>query len=150
VVQNVRWLAFLGDVGYQFLLKMNAPVNFVRRLFGLGHWSLSAAVKKSVKEAVSYIGAFESGIAQLARRDHVDGVICGHIHTPTMREIDGVGYFNCGDWVESTSALLEDFAGKIELLTHFQRTFETAAPLPIVEADEIHPAVGTMEAVTKN
>jgi UDP-2,3-diacylglucosamine pyrophosphatase LpxH len=150
VVQNVRWLAFLGDVGYQFLLKMNAPVNFVRRLFGLGHWSLSAAVKKSVKEAVSYIGAFESGIAQIARRDHVDGVICGHIHTPAIREIDGVGYFNCGDWVESTSALLEDFAGKIELLTHFERIFETAAPLPIVEADEIHPAVGTIEAVTKN
>jgi hypothetical protein len=79
----------------------------------------------------------------------VDGVICGHIHTPTIREIDGVAYFNCGDWVESTSALLEDFSGKIELLTHFQRTFETAAPLPIVEADDIHPVVGTMEAVTK-
>ena len=114
-----------------------------------GH-ELDAVVQNVRWLAVSYIGAFESCIAQLARRDHVDGVICGHIHTPAMREIDGVGYFNCGDWVESTSALLEDFAGKIELLTHFQRTFETAAPLPIVEADEIHPAVGTMEAVTKN
>ena len=120
VVQNVRWLAFVGDVGYQILLKLNTPVNFLRRLFGKGYWSLSAAVKKSVKSAVSYVGAFEKGVVQFAHDDKVDGVVCGHIHTPVVRSIEHITYYNCGDWVESNSALLEDFSGKIELLTGFE------------------------------
>ncbi len=31
VVQNMRWLAFVGDVGYGFLLKTNQPLNWIRR-----------------------------------------------------------------------------------------------------------------------
>jgi UDP-2,3-diacylglucosamine pyrophosphatase LpxH len=111
-------------------------VNLLRQLFGLGYWSLSAAVKKSVKEAVSYVGAFEKGIVQFARTDAVDGVVCGHIHTPIVRTIENVAYFNSGDWVESTSALLEDFDGRIELVTHFEATIEKAAPLPAEELEE--------------
>jgi UDP-2,3-diacylglucosamine pyrophosphatase LpxH len=117
VVQNMRWLAYLGDVGYQLLLRMNAPVHFVRRVLGLPHWSLSAAVKRSVKGAVNFVGAFEHGIVKLARADGVDGVVCGHIHTPVIRDFDGVAYYNTGDWVESLSALVEDFDGRITLLT---------------------------------
>ena len=86
---------------------------------GLGYWSLRAYVKKNVKNAVSFIGAFEKAIVQYARRDHVDGVVCGHIHSPVIRDIDGTAYYNTGDWVESLSALTEDFTGKIELVTHF-------------------------------
>lgn len=119
VVQNIKWLAVLGDVGYQLLLTLNSPVNWVRRVFGFGYWSLSAYVKKSVKNAVSFIGKFEEAIVHYARKDEVDGVICGHIHSPIIREIDGVTYYNSGDWVESCSALLEDASGKIELITSF-------------------------------
>jgi UDP-2,3-diacylglucosamine pyrophosphatase LpxH len=119
VVQNIKWLAYLGDVGYQLLLHLNAPVNFARRVFGLGYWSLSAYVKKSVKNAVSFIGAFEDAIVHYAKQDSVDGVICGHIHSPVIRQIQGVAYYNSGDWVESMSALVEDFSGKIELVTNF-------------------------------
>ena len=120
VVQNMRWLAFLGDIGYTLLLRLNGPVNRVREMFGMKFWSLSAHVKKSVKEAVSFIGAFEEGIVRMAKQDHVDGVVCGHIHTPVIREIHGMPYYNTGDWVESTSALLENFDGSIELITHFE------------------------------
>ena len=127
VVQNVRWLAFIGDVGYQLLLKLNTPVHYCRQLFGLGYWSLSAAVKRSVKNAVSFIGAFEQGVVRFAQADHVDGVVCGHIHSPVIRKIDNVDYYNSGDWVESTSALVEDFDGKIELITNFERTIQTSA-----------------------
>ncbi len=120
VVQNIRWLAFIGDMGYQLLLKLNGPVNRVRQMLGREFWSLSAHVKKSVKEAVSFIGAFEEGVVRLARLDGVDGVVCGHIHTPVIREIQGMPYYNTGDWVESTSALVEDFEGRMELITHFE------------------------------
>jgi UDP-2,3-diacylglucosamine pyrophosphatase LpxH len=135
VVQNAKWLAFIGDVGYQILLKLNGPVNRIRQMFGLGFWSLSAHVKKSVKEAVSFVGAFEEGVVRLARQDNVDGVVCGHIHTPVIREIHGMPYYNTGDWVESTSALLEDFDGKIELIEHFEvAADEDAATEPMLAA----------------
>ena len=117
VIQNIRWLAFIGDMGYQALLKLNRPVNWIRRMMGLGYWSLSAAVKRSVKNAVSFIGEFEKAIVRYADKDQVSGVVCGHIHSPAIRKIGAVDYLNCGDWVESCSALVEDFNGKIELLT---------------------------------
>ena len=129
VIQNIKWLAYVGDVGYQLLLKLNTPVNAARRLLGLGYWSLSAYVKKSVKNAVSFIGEFEKAIVQFARQDQVDGVVCGHIHSPVIRMIEGTAYYNSGDWVESLSALVEDFDGKIELLTHRVAPAELAVPL---------------------
>jgi UDP-2,3-diacylglucosamine pyrophosphatase LpxH len=119
VVQNIRWLALIGDLGYTLLLKLNGPVNLLRRLFGLGYWSLSAAVKRSVKEGVNFIGAFEKGIVQMAREAQAHGVVCGHIHTPAIRDFDGITYLNCGDWVESRSALVEHRDGRIELIRDF-------------------------------
>ncbi len=120
VIQNVKWLAFVGDVGYQFLLKLNRPVNFLRRRFGLGHWSLSAYVKHRVKNAVAFIGQFEDAIVRYAQDFQVDGVLCGHIHSAAIRETGGIAYYNSGDFVESCTALVEHFDGKLELLTDFQ------------------------------
>jgi UDP-2,3-diacylglucosamine pyrophosphatase LpxH len=116
VVQNVRWLAFAGDVGYQFLLSLNPAINLVRRLFGHGYWSLSAYAKKRVKDAVSFIGEFEKAVVHYAARENVDAVLCGHIHSPAIRQIGNVTYYNCGDWVETCSALVENHDGRIELL----------------------------------
>ena len=118
VVQNIKWLAYIGDAGYQFLLRLNGPLNACRRLFGFDYWSLSAYAKKRIKNAVSFIGKFEEAIVRYSKEYAVDGVICGHIHSPMIRAIDGVGYYNSGDWVESCSALVEDFEGQITLLTH--------------------------------
>ena len=116
VVQNIKWLAYVGDVGYQLLLMLNTPLNWLRRRWGLGYWSLSAYAKRKVKNAVSFIGKFEEEIVRYARQDQVQGVVCGHIHAPAIREINGITYYNSGDWVESRSALVEDFDGKIELI----------------------------------
>jgi len=118
VVQNIKWLAYAGDIGYQLLLKLNRPVNFVRRIFGHGYWSLSSYVKKSVKNAVSFIGQFEEAIVRYSKEYSVQGVVCGHIHSPVIRQIENVDYYNSGDWVESCSVLLEDHEGKISLLTN--------------------------------
>ncbi len=121
VIQNVKWLAYVGDVGYQLLLKLNRPVNFLRRLCGLGHWSLSAYVKHRVKNAVAFIGEFEHAIVRYAGQYGVQGVLCGHIHSAAVRETPGrTAYYNCGDFVESCTALVENFDGRIELLTGWQ------------------------------
>src|SRR5437660_694154 len=81
-------------------------LRFLRRGLGLGYWSLSAYAKKSVKKAVSFIGKFEEAIARYARDYKVGGVVCGHIHSAAIRKIDDFDYYNCGDWVESCSALV--------------------------------------------
>src|SRR5712691_10527320 len=118
VVQNVKWLALAGDIGYQFLLSLNPAINFVRRRFGLGYWSLSAFAKQRVKEAVSFIGRFEEEIVRYAKKFSVDAVLCGHIHSAAIRQFDAVTYYNCGDWVESCSALIERDDGIVEMVNY--------------------------------
>lgn len=119
VVQNIKWLAHLGDIGYTLLLRLNTPINWIRKKMGLQFWSLSAAAKRSVKTAVNYIGAFEDAVTRLARmEENIQGVVCGHIHTAAIRKIGDLEYYNSGDWVESLTALAEDHEGTIHLLTH--------------------------------
>jgi len=118
VVQNVKWLAFAGDLGYQFLLSLNPLINFVRRRFGLGHWSLSAYAKQRVKDAVSFIGRFEAAVAHYAERYAVDAVLCGHIHSAAIREFGNVTYYNCGDWVETCTALVEGDDGILSMVNY--------------------------------
>ncbi len=134
VTTHARWMACLGDAGYTMLLKMNQPLNWFRRSVGLGYWSLSAYVKSRVKNAVSFVSQFEEAVARYAKMHHADGIVCGHIHTPTVRSIRGLNYYNCGDWVESSTALVEHLDGRIELLDWKQfGPVDAAATLPIQE-----------------
>jgi UDP-2,3-diacylglucosamine pyrophosphatase LpxH len=110
------WLAHAGDIGYQLLLHLNTPVNFCRRLLGCGHWSLSAYVKSSVKNVVNFIGSFEESMIRFASDEGAQGIICGHIHTASIRRIKGFDYYNTGDWVESRTALVEEPDGSLKLL----------------------------------
>lgn len=116
VVQNLGWLAHVGDIGYTLLMRCNGLVNLVRRLGGYEYWSLSAYVKAEVKNVVGFIGKFEESVVRYARDFDVDGVICGHIHTAAIRNIEGIEYYNTGDWVESGTAMVEHYDGRMELL----------------------------------
>jgi UDP-2,3-diacylglucosamine pyrophosphatase LpxH len=111
-----RWLAFLGDAAYNFLLKLNVVVNAVRRRFDLPYWSLSKHAKHRVKNAVEFISRFEQTVAHEAQRLKVDGVVCGHIHTAETRQFGDVAYYNDGDWVEGCTALVEHHDGRMEIL----------------------------------
>jgi UDP-2,3-diacylglucosamine pyrophosphatase LpxH len=117
VIRHARWLARLGERAYDAAIAASTGFNCLRRLFGFGYWSLSQWAKSKVKTAVSYIGEFEEVIAAEARRHGADGVICGHIHHAVMRDQDGVRYVNCGDWVESCTAVAEHDDGRFEILT---------------------------------
>jgi UDP-2,3-diacylglucosamine pyrophosphatase LpxH len=116
IVLYHRWLAFLGDSAYVMLLKSNSLVNWVRRKFGLPYWSLAAYMKKRVKNAVSFISRYEEVVANAAAERHVDGVVCGHIHSAEIRQFGDITYYNDGDWVESCTALVEHADGKIEII----------------------------------
>ena len=129
VVRHAKWLALLGDWAYVTALTANTWVNVVRRRLGFTYWSLSAWAKLKVKNAVSFIGQYEQALSDEAKRRDVDGVVCGHIHHPTIRDINGVHYVNTGDWVESCSAVAETFDGKFVLIHWTAVKAEEPAPI---------------------
>ncbi|AHF04920.1 ser/threonine protein phosphatase [Marichromatium purpuratum 984] len=116
VIEHARWLSRLGSHAYDRLLALNAQLSRLQRMLGLRYWSLAGYLKRKVKNAVNYIGDFERVVAEEAARRALDGMICGHIHHAEMRDIAGVAYCNCGDWVESCTALVEHHDGRFELL----------------------------------
>lgn len=116
VIQCARWLAYTGDVAYEFMLKVNRWFNRARARMGLPYWSLSRYLKLKVKRAVSYVSDFETAVAHEARRRGVHGVVCGHIHHAEIRDVDGILYCNDGDWVESLTALVEHHDGRLEIV----------------------------------
>jgi UDP-2,3-diacylglucosamine pyrophosphatase LpxH len=89
----------------------------VRRRLGMPYWSFSAWAKLQVKHAVNFIGEFERVVAEEARKNGADGVICGHIHHAIIQDMDGIRYINTGDWVESCTAVAEHEDGTFELIT---------------------------------
>jgi UDP-2,3-diacylglucosamine pyrophosphatase LpxH len=116
VVMGHRWLALFGDAAYTWLMKLNVAVNWVRRHFSLPYWSLSKHAKHKVKNAVEFISRFEEAVAHEGQAKRVDGVVCGHIHTAEERKFGALTYYNDGDWVESCTALVEHFDGRMEIL----------------------------------
>ena len=123
ITTNLRWIAYLGDVGYTFLLWLNRVVNYYRFKVGLPYFSLSQYIKGKVKKAVSYIDDYETELAKMAKAKGCDGIICGHIHKAENRMIDGIHYLNSGDWVETMSALAEDHDGNWQLIYYREINF---------------------------
>jgi UDP-2,3-diacylglucosamine pyrophosphatase LpxH len=130
VVRCSPLLARIGSRAYDMLISLNRYLNACRRHLGYGYWSLAAFLKHRVKNAVQYIGDFEHAVARAARQEGVDGLVCGHIHRPEIRMVDGVLYCNDGDWVESCSALAEHRDGRLELLhwAEIRAREQSAAP----------------------
>ncbi len=118
VTARMGWLAKLGDVGYSILLWYNRIHNRRRIRKGLPYESFAQKIKNKVKNKVSSINDFETKITDLARSKGCSGVICGHIHRPEIKEMNGVRYLNSGDWIESLSALTEDYDGNWVLYFH--------------------------------
>lgn len=137
VVRNARLLAYLGDWAYDMAIAINVVLSAVRRRLGLRYWSFSAWAKLQVKHAVNFIGEFQKVVADEARRNDVDGVICGHIHHAVMEQVDGIHYINTGDWVESCTAIVENFDGQFELIEWGKRYGEAPEPKLISKMEPI-------------
>jgi UDP-2,3-diacylglucosamine pyrophosphatase LpxH len=140
VVTQARWLAHLGDKAYEFAIVANRWFNAVRRRLGFPYWSLSQWAKLKVKNAVSYIGEFEKTLVSEAQREQVEGVICGHIHKAAIHDDFGIRYINCGDWVESCTAIAEHQDGRFEIITW----------TPMTYADEPDPELQPAKAASES
>lgn len=147
VVRNARLLAYLGDWAYDAAIALNVAIAAVRRRIGLPYWSFSAWAKQQVKHAVNFIGEFQRVVADEARRNKVDGVICGHIHHAVMEDIDGIRYINTGDWVESCTAIAENADGTFELITWMKSDDKTEdRPVGTLEPVAFPKLIGTYAA----
>jgi UDP-2,3-diacylglucosamine pyrophosphatase LpxH len=122
---NMPWLTHLGDHAYSGLLALNTSANWLRRKLGWKYKSYSLYMKQNVKRAVNYVNNFEEMMALHTRKRQCQGVVCGHIHTPAVKSLAELDYYNCGDWVESCTALVEHDDGQIELLPHDEDAFAT-------------------------
>jgi UDP-2,3-diacylglucosamine pyrophosphatase LpxH len=116
IVRYSKWLALLGDWAYSVALTLNTYFNLARRRLGYSYWSLSAYLKGRVKNAVQFMSSYAHMVSDQARSRGFDGIVCGHIHKAEIKDIDGILYCNDGDWVESCTALVEHFDGKLEII----------------------------------
>jgi UDP-2,3-diacylglucosamine pyrophosphatase LpxH len=136
--RHAKWIAKLGGIGYDLLIRINDLVNRVLTLFGRPRMSFSARIKKSVKRAVAYISDFELTAAEVAIHEGFQHVVCGHIHQPQLRTISNahgsVRYMNSGDWIEHMSAL-EYADGQWRIHYHQAQPVKRKTPKPVpVEA----------------
>ena len=115
---NHRWLAMLGSLGYDVLLMVNRFYNKYRAWRGREYYSVSRAIKGRVKSAVNFIGKYEEQLQRLAVKRQCDGIIAGHVHHPVDTMVGKVRYLNCGDWVETMSAVLEYGDGRMETVLY--------------------------------
>ena len=124
IIQCAKWLAILGSITYDFLIYFNRYINFFRKKLGYEYWSLSNYLKFTVKNAVKFVSEYEKLVCNYAKQFKVEGIICGHIHHANMQSMNGIHYINDGDWVESCTALVEHFDGKLELINWTEKRKE--------------------------
>ncbi|MBK1832752.1 glycosyltransferase [Roseibacillus ishigakijimensis] len=125
-----KWIAGLGAIAYDQLMKVNRLYNSYRLWRGKDYFSMSKMVKSKVKSAVSFVDRYQEQLQMLARRRNCDGIICGHIHTPADEQIDDIHYLNSGDWVESLSCVVEHLDGSFEVIyyeDYLQKIHDDAA-----------------------
>lgn len=114
-ITKYKWLSHIGSIGYDVALFLNRLYNGVRNFFGLEYYSLSKVLKSSVKMATNHINNFEEVAVRIGIENGCDGVICGHIHEPVDKNINGYRYLNSGDWVENMSYIIISKFGDISL-----------------------------------
>jgi len=116
VTTKYKLLTQIGSIGYDVALRINTWYNKYREWTNQPYYSISKVIKENFKKALSFINDFEINACSYAKTIHCDGVICGHIHIPSIKMIDDVEYYNSGDWVENFSALVLTMDDEWELI----------------------------------
>jgi UDP-2,3-diacylglucosamine pyrophosphatase LpxH len=112
------------------MVRLNRWINYGRRLLGYGYWSLSTSLASLMESASWFAAAFEAAVIHAASRRKMAGVVCGHIHRPALRSVGSILYCNTGDWVESCTAVLEHFDGRLELVGSSYMAGDASAARP--------------------
>jgi UDP-2,3-diacylglucosamine pyrophosphatase LpxH len=147
IMSHARWISVTGDRSYALLIDLNRALSWGRRKLGVtGHWSIADYAKRKVQGAASFISGFEHAVAGAARGKRADGVICGHIHTPVIKTLEGIVYLNCGDWVDSCTAIVEHLDGRMELVRHVVAAELPPSPMPMCASEAALGGAGPIQA----
>ncbi len=101
------WLLRRGKPGHNLLFWFHRQIRDLRSFSGIKFPRLSEKVKSEPFISRHFTDTYEQALCDLAKKGGYDGVICGHVHIPSIKTIGGVKYMNSGDWVDSMSALVE-------------------------------------------
>lgn len=112
IVMKMRWLAVIGGLSYDFVIKLNTFYNWCRKKMKLPYHSLAKVIKKNVKGAMNFIERFELNAKKLTASKECDVAVCGHIHQPKL----GVDYMNSGDFCENATFLVEGYDGEWQII----------------------------------
>jgi len=131
VTRYHRWVAKMGDVAYETLVRLNSSLSTMRRAMHMqGYWSLAGFAKNKVKRALEFMFHFEQAVVRFAKQQGFDGVICGHVHCAAGKQIDDIFYLNCGDWVDSCTGIVEHLDGRMEVIHwHLEEANENVVPI---------------------
>jgi UDP-2,3-diacylglucosamine pyrophosphatase LpxH len=113
-ITKVKWLAYIGSIGYDIALWINRWYNRWRAWRKLPYYSISKDIKNGIKKATNFINDFEINAVRLAKGKGCQVAICGHIHQPSLKD----EYMNSGDWCENCTALVETKDGKWKLIDY--------------------------------
>jgi UDP-2,3-diacylglucosamine pyrophosphatase LpxH len=157
VVNNLPGLAMVGDFAYETLLAISDRLGRLQDRFDIARgFSVSAFAKTAVKTAVQYLSGFDDQVYYRCRKAGLHGVVCGHTHHAEVRQVrNGVVSYNCGDWVESCTALSEDQHGHIRVIHALPERpkvipmkARVAPPAPPAKVRMPAPAAATNEVQT--
>jgi len=127
IVRGKSLGVLLGGLACRSLLSLNRFVHWLHDLAGRPYWSLAQHMKSRFPGTKRYVERYQRATLAAARDAGVDGVVCGHIHRADREMLDGLLYYNDGDWVESCTALVEDRSGELSLLQWRPSTAALAA-----------------------
>lgn len=112
-VTKTKWIAKLGGLGYRFLKLLNRSQFWINKKLGRPSLSLSEKMNSSPEKIMVYEKQFMDTVVDLAMDNHVDYVVCGHLHQPKKELVEtprgNCVYLNSGDWVNNLSALEYSF-----------------------------------------
>lgn len=137
IEKKAKWISVMGSFLYDSICWADQRVNRWRRHHNLSRWPLAASIKKNVKSAVQFVSDFEDSLMLHAKSLDCQGVICGHIHTPIVVEKHGITYYNTGDWIENSTALLEFADGRYEIIDVPHETNRDAAQVIPLDPAEV-------------
>ena len=109
-----RWLPMMGTRTCAMAIRVT---EWYERSGDGQRGQLSSQFRDRFRKAINRMTDVDNRtVCEIARRHNADGVICGHTHQPEQRHIGSILYANDGDWVESCTALVEEYDGALRLI----------------------------------
>lgn len=104
----------IGLKVHEYLIAANNLIDRASQVALRKHFSSVAALRKKAEAVFKMVGKFEHMAVTSVSSREVDGIICGHIHYPALKNSGGKIYANSGDWVEHCAVLAVTHDGRWE------------------------------------